>query len=354
MAGDLTGGHEMKRGRGVLKPDIPQSFGRTFALDVLEGLSQRPKRIDPVYLYDEKGSKLFQQITTLNEYYLTQCEHEILTLHMEEISQSLARQAFNLIELGAGDGRKTVLLIEHLIRKNLDFEYITLDISPESINDLSFMLEEMFPSARLKVTGIIAEYFDGLKWLAERSSSRNLILFLGSNIGNFEYPKAQKFLRHLWDCLKPDDQLLVGFDLKKDFEILNNAYNDSGGITREFHLNLLDRINRELDGDFDREKFLYYSGYDVITGAVESYLVSKERQEVFIRKLNKIFPFEAWEPIHTESSYKYLESEIACLAAETGFQVEKDFFDSRRFFVDSLWRVKKPGSATAPCNVECR
>ncbi len=353
MASDLTGGVKLERGREVLRPDIPQSFRRTFALDVLEGLSQKPKRIAPVYLYDEIGSMLFQQITTLEEYYLTQCEQEILTLHMEEIYKSLSRQSFNLIELGAGDGRKTVLLIDHFIKKSLDFEYITLDISPESINGLSLMLEEMFRPARLKVTGIIAEYFDGLKWLAERSSSRNLILFLGSNIGNFEYAKAQKFLRHLWDCLKPDDQLLIGFDLKKDIEVLNRAYNDSGGITREFNMNLLDRINRELGGDFDRGKFQYYSGYDVTTGAVESYLVSTERQEVFIRNLNKIFLFDAWEPIHTESSYKYLESEIACLAAETGFQVEKDFFDSNRYFVDSLWRVQKPGAAIASCSAEC-
>ncbi len=342
-----------KRRREILKPDIPQSFRRTFALDVLEGLSQRPKRLAPVYLYDERGSKLFQQITELQDYYLTQCEHEILAVHKEEISQFLPRQSFNLIELGAGDGRKTVVLIDHFIKRYVEFEYITLDISPESVNGLTLSLEQMF-SPGLKVTGIIAEYFDGLKWLANKSSSKNLILFLGSNIGNFDYLSARKFLRHLWDCLKPEDQLLIGFDLKKDIEVLNRAYNDPGKVTREFNMNLLDRINRELGGDFDRERFLYYSGYEVTTGAVESYLVSRERQEVSIRDLNRVFSFEAWEPIHTESSYKFLETEIVCLAAETGFQVQKDFFDSRRYFVDSLWRVIKPGTATAnACNDGC-
>ena len=350
---DMEGILKEKRRREILKPDIPQSFRRTFALDVLEGLSQRSKRIAPVYLYDEQGSKLFQQITELQDYYLTKCEHEILAAHKEEISQFLPSQSFNLIELGAGDGRKTVLLIDYFIKKQLEFEYITLDISPESVNGLTLSLEQMF-SPGLKVTGIIAEYFDGLKWLANKSSSKNLVLFLGSNIGNFDYLSARKFLRHLWDCLKPEDQLLVGFDLKKDIEVLNRAYNDPGGVTREFNMNLLDRINRELGGDFDRKRFLYYSAYEVTTGAVESYLVSRERQEVSIRDLNRVISFEAWEPIHTESSYKFLETEIVCLAAETGFQVQKDFFDSRRYFVDSLWRVIKPGTATAnACNDGC-
>jgi dimethylhistidine N-methyltransferase len=346
IGNDMISASGVKSEREVLKPDIPQSFHRAFALDVLEGLSQRPKRIPSVYLYDKKGSELFQRITGLEAYYLTESEHEILAVCKDEISQSLPRQSFNLIELGSGDGRKTMLLIEHFIKKQLEFEYITLDISPESVNGLTLSLEEMF-SPGLKVTGIIAEYFDGLKWLANKSRSRNLTLFLGSNIGNFDYQAARRFLRHLWDCLKPDDQLLIGFDLKKDIGILNRAYNDPEGVTREFNMNLLDRINRELGGDFDREKFIYYSGYEVTTGAVESYLVSTKKQEVFIRDLDTVFSFEAWEPIHTESSYKYLETEIACLAAETGFEVQKDFFDRRRYFADSLWRVIKPGTAAA-------
>ncbi len=342
-----------KRMSEVLKPDIPQSFHRTFALDVLEGLSQRPKQIPPVYLYDEKGSSLFQQITTLEDYYVTQCEHEIFTVHKEEISLFLPRQSFNLIELGAGDGKKTVVLIDHFIKRYFDFEYITLDISPESVNDLTLKLKRMFPPA-LKVTGLIAEYFEGLKWLANKSSSNNLILFLGSNIGNFDLAGARRFLRQLWDCLKSEDQVLIGFDLKKDIEVLNRAYNDPAGVTREFNMNLLDRINRELGGNFDREKFLFYSGYDVTTGAVESYLVSKVRQEVFIRDINRVFSFEAWEPIHTESSYKFLETDIVCLAAETGYEVQKDFFDSRGYFIDSLWKVIKPARQSAgACNDAC-
>ena len=327
----------------VLQPDIPHSFHRSFALDVLEGLSQKPKRIPSVHLYDKKGSELFRRITALEAYYLTKSEQEILTACKEEISESLADQSFNLIELGSGDGHKTMSLIECFIKKQCQFEYITLDISPESVNGLTLSLEEMF-SPGLKVTGIVAEYFDGLKWLANKNASRNLTLFLGSNIGNFDRLAARRFLRCLWDCLRPGDQLLIGFDLKKDMEVLNRAYNDSEGVTREFNMNLLDRINRELGGEFDREKFLYYSGYQVATSAVESYLVSRKKQEVFIKDLDAVFSFEAWEPIHTESSYKYLEAEIASLADETGFEARKDFYDERRYFVDSLWRVIKPAT----------
>ncbi len=294
-----------------------------------------------MYLYDKRGSELFQRITELEAYYLTQSEQEILSGCREEICESLPRQSFNLVELGSGDGRKTMSLIECFMRKQFDFEYITLDISAESVDGLTLSLEEMF-SPVLKVTGIIAEYFDGMKWLASKNGSRNLTLFLGSNIGNFDRMAARRFLHCLWDCSRPGDQLLIGFDLKKDIEVLNRAYNDPEGVTREFNLNVLDRINRELGGEFDREKFFYYGSYQVATSAVESYLVSTKKQEVFIRELDAVFSFEAWEPIHTESSFKYLETEIARLAAETGFEVCKDFFDTRRYFVDSLWKVVKP------------
>lgn len=344
MIGNLMTSAKAKGEREVLKPEVPHSLHRSFALDLLEGLSQTPKRIPSVYLYDKKGSELFRQITELEDYYLTQSEQEILTAFKNEISEYVPRKSFNLIELGSGDGRKTVSLIEWFLKKQLQFEYITLDISPESVDGLTLSLEEMF-SPGLKVTGIVAEYFEGLTWLAGENASRNLTLFLGSNIGNFEPHAARRFLRCLWDCLRPRDQVLIGFDLKKDIEVLNRAYNDPEGITREFNLNLLDRINRELGGEFERENFVYYGSYQVATGAVESYLVSTREQEVFIRDLDAVFSFEAWEPIHTECSHKFLESEIASLAEETGFEVRKNFFDKRRYFVDSLWRVIKPRRA---------
>ena len=328
----------------ILKPDTDHSPHRSFARNILEGLSQRPKSIPSLYLYDKAGSELFRRITTLESYYLTRSEQEILTSRGEEISEYLPGRFFNLIELGAGDGRKTMSLIECFLNKRYQFEYITLDISPESVNGLTVSLGEMF-SPGLKVTGIVAEYFDGLKWLENNNGSKNLTLFLGSNIGNLHPRAAARFLRRLWGCLRCGDRLLIGFDLKKDIAVLNRAYNDPQEVTRDFNLNVLDRINRELGGQFDREKFLYYGSYQVATGAVESYLVSREKQEVFIRDLDLSFSFDAWEPIHTESSYKFLESEIVRLAQKTGFEVRRHFFDKRRYFVDSLWQVVKPAAS---------
>lgn len=333
----------------VIEPDIPQSPRRTFALDVLESLSSRPRRLPPAYLYDEKGSELFRKISSLEEYYPARCEHEILSNHREAIADTLPREPFNLIELGAGDGQKTMLLIEQFVREGLRFEYMPLDISTTSVRNLTFALKERYSGAGLLVTGIVTEYFDGLRWLSRVSGARNLVLFLGSSIGNFDAGGSRRFLRHLWECLKPGDLVLIGFDLKKDISVLNRAYNDSEGLTKEFNLNLLDRINNELEGNFDRRKFFFHSGYDPRSGAVESYLVSTERQEVLIKGIAKAFSFDAWEALHTESSHKYLESEIECLAADTGFKVQRHFFDSRTYFADSLWSVQKPGLAGTGC-----
>jgi uncharacterized SAM-dependent methyltransferase len=168
------------------------------------------------------------------------------------------------------------------------------------------------------------------------------VLFLGSNIGNFNASEARVFLRSLWSSLNDGDLVLTGFDLKKDIELLMRAYNDPQGVTAQFNLNLLRRINRELGGDFQVESFEHYSTYDVLSGAMESYLVSRARQSVFIESLRMRFAFEAWEPIHTEVSHKYLAGEISSMADETGFEVVDELSDSRGWFLDSLWRVRKP------------
>jgi L-histidine Nalpha-methyltransferase len=321
--------------------EIPQTPLGLFALDILEGLSGNPKRIPSACLYDKIGSELFQRITGLEDYYLTKCESEILSLCRDDLARCIPPGPFNLIELGAGDGQKTVLLIEHFLRMGFEFEYFPLDVSAEAVNELVCSLRGKTAGGRLRVNGIISEYFDGLKWLSGMKGSMNVVLFLGSNIGNFDAASARRFLRHLWYCLRPGDLVFIGFDLKKDIELLNRAYNDPEGITREFNLNLLDRINRELGADFDRKKFTFYSHYSVSSGAVESFLVSQAKQKVLVKKLEKVFYFEKWEGIQSESSHKFLDSEITSLAAETGFVVARQFFDSRGYFVDSLWRVDK-------------
>jgi len=310
-----------------------------FGLDVLVGLSETPKRLSSRYFYDDYGSELFQQIMDLPEYYLTRCEFDALKRHRKDITKLINSHSFNLVELGAGDGRKTSILLEHFLKNNFDFTYIPIDISEGAMNHLMENLNQKFP--HLHSDGIVAEYFAGLKWLRKLTDRRNLILFLGSNLGNFNKSQSRVFLRNLWNSLKDEDLLLTGFDLKKDIDLMRRAYNDSKGITREFNLNLLRRINRDLGGNFNLKKFDHFASYDVFTGAMESYLVSLEKQVVYVDSLNQAFDFAPWEPIHTEYSYKYLESDIADLADATGFQMMAQLYDSKKYFVDSVWQVKK-------------
>lgn len=310
-----------------------------FALDVLIGLTESPKRLPSKYFYDAEGSRLFQKIMELPEYYLTRCEFEILKRHGNQIAEQLRGRRFNLIELGPGDARKTRLLFDQFLEMRLDFRYVPIDISEHAMQDLVETLTVEYP--QLEMQGLVSDYLQALAWMKKFETRSNLVLFLGSNIGNFNGKNARTFLRSLWSTLQNDDLLLVGFDLKKDIDLLLAAYNDAQGVTSEFNYNLLRRINRELGGTFDLSKFRHFGTYNVFSGAMESYLVSLEHQDVYVKEIGQTFNFEAWEPIHTEYSYKFLESDISKLAEETGFAIQKQFYDSRSFFTDSLWRVKK-------------
>lgn len=245
----------------------------------------------------------------------------------------------NLIELGPGDARKTQVLLRHFLENDLDFQYVPIDISESAMKELTESLSVRFP--KLNVHGFVSGYTNALNWVKNLDSRRNLVLFLGSNIGNFNRPAANVFLRSLWNALNHDDYVLIGFDLKKDIDLLLRAYNDSEGVTREFNLNLLRRINRELGANFDLSKFRHYANYDVFSGAMESYLVSSEKQSVFIGEIGQSFFFEAWEPIHTEYSYKYLESDIVKLAEATGFVPVQQWYDPDGYFTDCIWKVQK-------------
>lgn len=310
-----------------------------FAVDVLIGLSQEPKWLPCKYMYDEKGSRLFQNIMALPEYYLTRCETELLDTHKVSIAEILGNKSFNLVELGVGDGRKTKILIKQFMERGLDFHFVPIDISESAIKELLNKMESCF--ADLKIEGLVSEYFNGLNRLSNLNQRRNVVLFLGSNIGNFNPPETRVFLSSLWNALNDGDYLLIGFDLKKEINIINRAYNDPQGITAQFNLNLLKRINHELGGDFNLQQFQFYSYYDVFSGAVKSFLVSLKKQPVFVETLNRLFSFREWEPIHTESSYKFGKTEIQYHAEQNGFEVIADFYDSNEYFVDSFWQVKK-------------
>ena len=320
--------------------DVVELVGpRRFAIDVLTGLSERPKRLDSRYFYDAKGSKLFSRICDTEDYYPTRCETEILENHGAILAKAVVKGPMHVVDLGAGDGRKTKILLREFQKSSSDCRFVPVDISESAIADLTTSIQNELPG--IDTHGIVGEYFDSLHWLAKAHDRTNVVLFLGSNIGNFDFAHARRFLRQLWDALNPGDYVIIGFDLKKDIDIFLRAYNDSKGVTSAFNLNLLHRINRELGGNFNVDAFRHFGTYDVFAGAMKSYLVSMESQRVFIDALSQEFVFDAWEPIHTEYSYKYLPDDVRRLAEGTGFVQVAQFFDKQRWFTDCVWRVEK-------------
>ncbi len=309
-----------------------------FALDVLTGLSVKEKKISTKYFYDDIGSDLFQKITRHKDYYLTRTEFEILSNARDEIANKLSEDEVDIIELGAGDGHKSELLLDSLLAQGKTVNYYPVDISSEAINQLEDTLR---PKENLNVHAIVADYLDGLKFLKEKSKNRKIVLFLGSNIGNFNREGCLNFLSQVWMNLNDNDYALIGFDLKKDISKLNAAYNDSSGHTRAFNLNLLKRINKELGANFNIDKFQHVGFFNPKIGAMESYLVPIQKQEVYIEKLEQKFVFEAFEPLHLEYSFKYSADDIHEICQQTGFVVEEHYSDKKHYFIDSLLRVCK-------------
>lgn len=312
-----------------------------FAQDVEEGLSCKNKKLPCMYIYDDEGSRLFQEIMALPEYYLTDCETEILREYKGFLGDLFKEKNFYLFELGAGDGKKTRILIDHFQKRGIDFHYIPIDISSLAVENLIENLNDDYDE--LKITGLVSEYFQGLKYVSGIDVKTKVVLFLGSNIGNMEPGESDEFLRGIHDSLEHGDYLLIGFDLKKEAEILTRAYNDAAGITAQFNKNVLLRINKELGGTFNLDNFDYHSVYDPQESAIKSYLISTEKQEVYISAIDSLIKFEKWEAIHTETSYKYDEADIEEMAAKSGFIIKKNLYDSWHFFTDSLWQVRKEG-----------
>ena len=310
----------------------------TFVEDVLKGLSSSPKFLSSKYFYDDEGSRLFQEIMKLPEYYLTRAEFEIFQMQAKEIFEAFANHSgeFDLIELGAGDGTKTAVLIDYFLRRDIDFDYIPIDISAEALNILTEKFNEQFPSLSIKTEQ--GDYFRTLETFKAKSDKRKIILFLGSNIGNFNREEAISFFRHLRQVINEQDLLFIGFDLQKDPHVILRAYDDEQGITAAFNLNLLKRINRELGANFNIENFSHYASYRPNECAARSFLISRENQAVTIEALNQQFEFKQWEPIFMEISQKYTLEMIDEFARESGFTVKRNFFDSRNYYTDSLWK----------------
>ena len=319
----------------VLERQSPEKLRNDFRQDVLHGLSANPKRIPSRHFYDAVGSRIFQEIMDMPEYYLTDCEREILQKHSPEIVAAVDRP-FRMIELGAGDGRKTRILLEELQKQGRDFEYTPLDISESAVVGLLEDVSADYP--KIPMRGLVCEYNHGLEYLCH-ADRRNLVLFLGSSIGNFSLDEASAFFGRLRAMLNPGDLCLVGFDLVKDPAVLQRAYDDAAGITRRFNLNLLSRINNELGGHFDLDGFQHYASYDAGRSTMESYLLSRRRQSVRIEALGHDFDFGAWEAVHVEFSWKYSEGDIAMLAERNNFRLKRVYTDDRDYFAVSLFEA---------------
>ena len=309
-----------------------------FASDVFEGLSGNPKRLSSKYFYDDEGSRLFQEIMKLPEYYLTRSETEIFSKQTNEIFNAFDATdgEFDLIELGAGDGTKTSLLVDYFLKHGATFRYVPIDISSEALNFLTEKFHSEFPSLDIQTEH--GDYFTTLETFKETSDRRKIILFLGSNIGNFSKENANKFFKHLGEVMNPSDRLFIGFDLHKNPKTILNAYDDSQGMTPKFNLNLLKRINRELGADFNIDEFSHYASYHPLERAARSFLISRKKQTVKIKALEKSFEFEKWEPIYMEVSQKYNLDMIESLASDSGFEVVENLFDENRFYTNSLWK----------------
>jgi dimethylhistidine N-methyltransferase len=305
-----------------------------FLKDVLHGLQSSPKYLDSKYFYDKKGDELFQKIMASDEYYLTNAEMEIFSKQSAQIADKVLneRKQIDVIEFGPGDAVKSIHLLKELACRNAMSNYFPIDISKNIISVLNKNLPKQIPG--LCMQGFAGEYFEMLSEINKISFERKLVLFLGANIGNFKFNEMPVFCKNLHNLLASGDMVLIGFDLKKEPEKILAAYDDKSGYTKEFNLNLLRRINKELMADFEINNFRHYASYDPASGACKSFLISTKEQSVMLEGTE--IKFEKNEPVFMEISQKYTAKEIDEILVQCGFEVVYHFFDSNKYFTDVL------------------
>jgi L-histidine N-alpha-methyltransferase len=301
-----------------------------FAADLAAGLGAAPKHLPCRWFYDAAGSALFEAICDLPEYYLTRAEAEILAAHAGEIAR--LAPARTLVELGSGSAVKTRLLLERYLDAG-PCRYVPIDVAEETLTSSARARAHEHPA--LAVTAIRGEYRAGLAALPPGDGAR-LLLFLGSNIGNFDRADAARFLGDVRACMRAGDRLLLGVDLRKERAVLERAYDDPRGVTAAFNKNLLARANRELGARFALEAFAHRARYDEAAGRIDMWLVSTRAQEVEVGALGRRFAFAAGEAVHTECSYKYAPEEIDALAAAAGLRLAERWLDGGARFALSL------------------
>ncbi|SEI50447.1 dimethylhistidine N-methyltransferase [Dyadobacter sp. SG02] len=320
------------------RPDI-----LNFYVDVLRGLSARQKHISSKYFYDAQGDRIFQQIMACQGYYPFKCELEIFQNNSDELAQQLIGDGSDtdLIELGSGDAQKSIYLLQALSRLQACYTYVPIDISGSMVAYLTGNLGNMVP--HIRVSGLVGEYLPMLQKAARRSTIRKTVMMLGSNLGNMLPVDALKLCERIRALLNAGDRFVVGIDLKKSPQQVLAAYNDKQGITRRFNLNLLARLNRELNADFNLDQFEHFPTYDPESGSCKSYLISLQEQAVTFRLQDRTdyIYFQKHETIFTEISQKYNIAELEKMAKIAGFEVIQNYYDANGWFVDMVWEAKQ-------------
>lgn len=327
---------------------INNELNNEFAKDVEKGLNDKQKHISPKFFYDKKGSRLFEEICTQPEYYLNRIESQILNNSVDEILKIIGGQEISVIELGNGNSLKTRILLGPFLTKLKIVTYFPIDVS---LKMLKKSIKDLFREyANLQIYGICSDYVSGLvkinafMKLKREIPNKKFIIFLGSSIGNFDPKDAIDFLHSIARYVLKEDLLLIGIDLEKDKSILDRAYNDKNGITAKFNFNVLARINRELEGEFNISNFEHRSFYNIHKHRIEMHLESKLDQQVRIGAIGKMFYFKKGETIHTENSYKYSLRRLDKLVKKAGLQVIRNFTDPEEQY--TLLLLKKVSNAT--------
>jgi L-histidine N-alpha-methyltransferase len=316
-------------------PKLPVIASSPIAMEVWNGLTERPKTLSPWLFYDEAGSQLFEEITELPEYYVTRTERQILAKHADEIvSVAAGGRELSMIELGAGTATKTGLLLNAAVRCQGHVTYCPIDVSETALEQARTRLEAELPA--VTVEPIVADYTEGMRQNGASRTGRRLVLYIGSSIGNFSPADAVEVLRSVRVQLAPGDCLLLGTDMVKDTQMLLAAYDDAAGVTAKFNLNILTRINRELDARFQLQLFRHQARWNEQQSRIEMHLESLVAQRVAIRALEIDVRFALGETIHTENSYKFTDQKVESLLSRAGFRLRQQWSDENKWFTSYL------------------
>jgi L-histidine Nalpha-methyltransferase len=312
-------------------PKLPAIASSPVAAEVLNGLTGQPKTLSPWMFYDQEGSRLFEEITELPEYYVTRTERNILALHADEIvSAAAGGRDLSMIELGAGTATKTGLLLNAAVGLQGSVTYYPIDVSATALEEARIRIEAEMPE--VTVEPIVADYTEGMRQNSAVQAGRRLVLYIGSSIGNFSPADAVEVLRGVRSELSPGDGLLLGTDMVKDPDVLRAAYDDAAGVTAQFNMNMLARINRELDANFNPQLFRHQARWNEQQSRIEMHLESLLAQKVMVRALDLQLRFKLGETIHTENSYKFTNQRVLGLLTRAGFRLRQKWSDTKGWF----------------------